>query len=141
MEIIRRKGFSSRRTNLSQESTNFKIRQEEGRKQEAACTLCWRVALASPQQLEDLRRPERRLLADSRLWRRRHHPQPSRHCRQQHPPPSDISASHRQQRSHHHRSSCDQQHRLLLQNRRLQRSQGPSHRRLQDSRRNTSMST
>ena len=34
MEIIRRKGFSSRRTNLSQESTNFKIRQEEGRKQE-----------------------------------------------------------------------------------------------------------
>ena len=44
MEIIRRKGFSSRRTNLSQESTNSKIRQEEGQKQEAACTLCWRVA-------------------------------------------------------------------------------------------------
>ena len=34
--------------------------------------------LASPQLLEDLRRPDRRLLADSRLLRRRHHHQPSR---------------------------------------------------------------
>ena len=75
--------------------------------------------------LRPRRRPDRRLLADSRLWRRRHH-QPSRHCKQQHPPPSNISASHRQQRSHHHRSSCDQQNRPFLQICRLRKSKEQS---------------
>ena len=44
MEIHRRNWLSSRWTNFSKEPTNFKIRQEKGWKQGAACTLCWWVA-------------------------------------------------------------------------------------------------
>ena len=121
----------------NQPTSRYDKKRAESRRQPAPSAGEW------PRQPTAPRRPPTtttRSTPAHRQWRR-HHDQPSRHCRHHHPPPSDISASHRQQRSHHHWSSCVKQHPLLLKICCLLRSKGPSRRSLQDSRKNTSMST
>ena len=68
------------------------------------------------------------------------HHQHSRHYRSTQLP-SQCRDQRRQHRSRLHLQCRDQLHRLLLRKHRLQRNREPSHQRLQDSRRNTSMST
>ena len=96
-----------------------------------------------PLLLQDLRRrPDRRMLDDSQLWRARCHHHQRRHYKTLQDNTSRMIAHRRQQPYSHRRSSLDQLHRhLLLQNHHRRRSREQSRRRRRLHPRSTSMLT